>query len=66
MSNRKHNFCAGPCTLPTSVLEEMRDEFVDYHGAGLSLIEMSHRAPEYDAVHQEARRLALEVFGAPA
>ena len=66
MPNRKHNFCAGPCTLPTSVLEEMRDEFVDYHGAGLSLIEMSHRAPEYDAVHQEARRLALEVFGAPA
>ena len=66
MPNRKHNFCAGPCTLPTSALEEMRDEFVDYHGAGLSLIEMSHRAPEYDAVHQEARRLALEVFGAPA
>ena len=65
MSNRKHNFCAGPCTLPVSVLEEMRDEFLDYHGAGLSLIEMSHRAAEYDAVHQEARRLALEVFRAP-
>ena len=65
MSNRKHNFCAGPCTLPIGVLEEMRDEFLDYHGAGLSLIEMSHRAAEYDAVHQEARRLALEVFGAP-
>ena len=65
MSNRKHNFCAGPCTLPASVLEEMRDEFLDYHGAGLSLIEMSHRAAEYDAVHQEARRLALEVYGAP-
>ena len=65
MSNRKHNFCAGPCTLPVSVLEEMRDEFLDYQGAGLSLIEMSHRAAEYDAVHQEARRLALEVFRAP-
>ena len=66
MSNRKHNFCAGPCTLPASVLEEMRDELVDYRGAGLSLIEMSHRAAEYDAVHQEARRLALETFEAPA
>ena len=65
MSNRKHNFCAGPCTLPATVLEEMRDEFLDYRGAGLSLIEMSHRAEEYDDVHQEARRLALEVFGAP-
>ena len=66
MSNRKHNFCAGPCTLPVGVLEEMRDEFLDYRGAGLSLIEMSHRAAEYDAVHREARRLALEVYGAPA
>ena len=65
MTNRKHNFCAGPCTLPVSVLEEMRDEFMDYRGAGMSLIEMSHRAPEYGEVHQEARRLALEVFRAP-
>ena len=65
MSERKHNFCAGPCTLPVSVLEEMRDEFLNYQGAGMSLIEMSHRAAQYDAVHQEARRLALEVFGAP-
>ena len=65
MPNRKHNFCAGPCTLPAGVLEEMRGEFLDYRGAGLSLIEMSHRAAEYDAVHQEARRLALEVYGAP-
>ena len=66
MLQRKHNFCAGPCTLPVAVLEEMRDEFLDYRGAGMSLIEMSHRAAEYDAVHQEARRLALEVFRAPA
>ena len=33
MSDRVHNFCAGPCTLPLPVLEEARDEFVDYHGA---------------------------------
>ena len=65
MLRRKHNFCAGPCTLPVAVLEEMRDEFPDYRGAGMSLVEMSHRAAEYDAVHQEARRLALEVFRAP-
>lgn len=65
MSKRVHNFCAGPCTLPLSVLEEARDEFVDYHGEGMSLIEMSHRAKAYDEVHQEAMRLALEVYGAP-
>ena len=66
MPDRKHNFCAGPCTLPVSALEEMQDELLDYGGAGMSLIEMSHRSAEYDTVHQEARRLALEVFRAPA
>lgn len=65
MPNRVHNFCAGPCTLPLSVLEEARDEFVDYHDEGMSLIEMSHRAKAYDDVHQEAMSLALEIYGAP-
>lgn len=65
MTNRVHNFCAGPCTLPLEVLEEAQQEFVDYHGAGMSLIEMSHRAPEYDAVHMEAMELAREVYRVP-
>lgn len=65
MSKRVHNFCAGPCTLPLSVLEEARDEFVDYHGQGMSLIEMSHRAKAYDEVHQQALTDAMEVYGAP-
>ncbi|NIR28290.1 MAG: 3-phosphoserine/phosphohydroxythreonine transaminase [Gammaproteobacteria bacterium] len=65
MSNRVYNFCAGPCTLPLEVLEEVQRELVDYQGTGMSLIEMSHRAPEYDAVHKEAMSLALEVFEVP-
>lgn len=65
MSKRVHNFCAGPCTLPLSVLEEARDEFVDYHDQGMSLIEMSHRAKAYDEVHQQAMQHAMEVYGAP-
>ena len=65
MSRRVHNFCAGPCTLPLEVLEAARDELVDYHGAGMSLIEMSHRGGHYEEVHEEARALALEVSGAP-
>lgn len=65
MTHRVHNFCAGPCTLPLEVLEEAQQEFVDYRGTGMSLIEMSHRAPEYDEVHMEALHLAREVFGAP-
>ncbi len=65
MSGRVHNFCAGPCILPLSVLEEVQAEFVDYQGAGMSLIEMSHRGGHYDAVHAQAKALALEVYGAP-
>jgi len=65
MSNRKHNFSAGPCTLPLPVLEEAQAEFVDYQGAGMSLIEMSHRGKHFDDVANEAMTLASEVFGAP-
>ena len=51
---RKHNFYAGPSTLPIPVLEELRDQIADYQGMGLSLIETSHRSKEYDAVHSAA------------
>ena len=51
---RKHNFYAGPSTLPLPVLEELRDQMVDYDGMGLSLVETSHRSKEYDAVHSAA------------
>ena len=63
---RVHNFCAGPCTLPVEVLAETQDELLDYQGSGMSLIEMSHRSPEYDAVHGDALerlRAALHVPG---
>lgn len=60
-----YNFSAGPSTLPPQVLEEARDELIDYRGTGMSLVEMSHRGPEYTAVHEEALSLAAEVFGAP-
>jgi phosphoserine aminotransferase len=62
---RVHNFCAGPCTLPLEVLEEVRDELVDFRGSGMSLIEMSHRSTEYEDVHEEALALFRSVFGVP-
>jgi len=65
MSNRKHNFSAGPCTLPLEVLEEAQSEFVDYQGAGMSLIEMSHRGKHFDDVANEAMPLSMEVFQVP-
>jgi len=63
--NRIHNFSAGPCTLPLEALESARDEFVDYMGKGMSLIEMSHRSKEYDAVHMEAMDLVKRLYGLP-
>ena len=65
MTKRVHNFAPGPCALPLDVLKEAQAEFVDYHGAGMSLIEMSHRGKAYDAIHQEAMSLASEIFQAP-
>ncbi len=59
------NFSAGPSTLPRSVLEEARDELVDYGGSGASLVELSHRGPEYTAVHEDAIALARSVFSVP-
>ncbi|MEM7196306.1 MAG: 3-phosphoserine/phosphohydroxythreonine transaminase [Pseudomonadota bacterium] len=65
MTNRKHNFSAGPCTLPLSVLQEAQAEFVDYQGAGMSLIEMSHRGKHFDEVATTAMADAMEVFQVP-
>jgi phosphoserine aminotransferase len=62
---RVHNFCAGPCTLPLTVLEEVKSELLDFRGSGMSVIEMSHRSPEYDAVHEETLSLFRENYGVP-
>jgi phosphoserine aminotransferase len=65
MTNRIFNFSAGPCTLPLAALEEARADFVDYQGAGMSLIEMSHRGKHYDEVHYEAMANIREVLNVP-
>ena len=51
---RSYNFSAGPSTLPLPVLEQVQQDLVDYQGAGLSLIEASHRGPHYSEVHEAA------------
>lgn len=63
---RIFNFSAGPSTLPMEVLEEAQAEFVDFHGDGMSLIEMSHRGRRYTTVHEEAAELARSVLDVPA
>lgn len=65
MVKRIFNFAAGPCTLPLPALEKAAGEFVEYGNAGMSLIEMSHRGKQYDAVHNAALAMLREVFGVP-
>ncbi len=63
--SRIYNFSAGPATLPLPVLEQARDDFVDYKGTGMSLVESSHRGKAYDKVHYEAIGLFRELLGLP-
>lgn len=62
---RAHNFCAGPCTLPESVVAELGTEMLDYDDTGMSVIEMSHRSPDYEAIHHEALALLRSLYGVP-
>ena len=51
---RAYNFNAGPAALPLSVLERMREELLDWHGTGMSVMEMSHRSPEFESINAGA------------
>ena len=63
--SRKYNFCPGPATLPEAVLEQARDELLDWHGKGLSVMEMSHRSPEFTEVAQGAESCLRELMDIP-
>ena len=60
---RCYNFCAGPASLPESVLESARDDLLDWHGKGLSLMEMSHRSPEVVGVAERAEQTLRDLLG---
>ena len=63
MDKRVHIFNAGPAALPPEVLLEAQENLYNFHGEGLSLMEMSHRDKTYDKVHHEAMDLMKEVMG---
>jgi phosphoserine aminotransferase len=52
--DRIHNFNPGPAALPLPVLEEIRESFLNYKGTGMSIVEMSHRSKEFEAVLSDA------------
>lgn len=63
MAIRAHNFFAGPAVLPYPVVEETRDAVLDFAGLGVSIMEISHRSKEFDAVILEAQADMLALMG---
>lgn len=62
---RAYNFNAGPAALPLEVLQEAKAELLDFGGTGMSVMELSHRSREYDAVHAQAEQLLRKLLGIP-
>ena len=64
--SRIFNFSAGPAMLPAEVMARAGDEMLDWHGTGMSVMEMSHRGKEFISIYEEAERDLRELLGVPA
>lgn len=62
---KKHNFSAGPSILPREVIEETAKAILDFNGSGLSVLEVSHRGKDFQAVMDEAVALFKEILNIP-
>lgn len=60
-----YNFSAGPAVLPSAVLNEARDEMLNWHESGLSVMEMSHRGPEFGEILAHAQQDLRDLLGVP-
>jgi phosphoserine aminotransferase len=63
---RVFNFAAGPATLPLDVLNQVRDELIDWRGSGMSVMEVSHRSKAFIAVAEETEALLRELLNVPS
>ena len=63
MMTRVYNFNPGPAILPLPVLEEIQRDLLSYGGTGMSIMEISHRSKEYEAVHAETEASLKELLG---
>ena len=63
---RVHNFSAGPAALPEPVLRQAAEEMLNWHGRGMSIMEMSHRTPDFEGVIATAEADLRELMGIPA
>jgi phosphoserine aminotransferase len=64
--SRVYNFSAGPAVLPEEVLEQAREEMSDWHGSGMSVMEMSHRGKEFMSIAEQAEADLRELMAIPA
>jgi phosphoserine aminotransferase len=63
---RVHNFSAGPAMLPEEVLRQASEEMLDWQGSGMSVMEMSHRGPEFIGIYERAVADLRELLSIPA
>ncbi|MDO4937235.1 MAG: 3-phosphoserine/phosphohydroxythreonine transaminase [Sutterellaceae bacterium] len=63
--SRVYNFSAGPGVLPVTVLEEVAAQMVDYHGQGMSLVEMSHRGATFTQIIRETKEMLRDLLSVP-
>ncbi len=63
--SRVYNFSAGPSMLPEEVLKKAQEEMVEYGNSGMSVMEMSHRSKDYQAIIDEAEALVRELMNVP-
>ena len=63
--NRVYNFSAGPSMLPVPVLQKAQAELLDYHGSGMSVMEMSHRSKWFDEIIHNTEAGIRKVLGVP-
>ncbi|HEV2196424.1 MAG TPA: 3-phosphoserine/phosphohydroxythreonine transaminase [Candidatus Acidoferrum sp.] len=64
-AKRAINFNAGPAALPLPVLERIREELLDYRGTGMSVMELSHRSPEFEAINNAAEQNLRKLLAIP-
>ncbi|MEJ2528800.1 MAG: 3-phosphoserine/phosphohydroxythreonine transaminase [Gammaproteobacteria bacterium] len=63
--SRVYNFSAGPAVLPEVVLQQARNEMIDWNGSGMSVMEMSHRGKEFSSIAAEAEADLRELMAIP-
>ena len=66
VSKRAYNFCAGPAALPEAVLLRAQSELLDWHGKGLSVMEMSHRSDEFVSIATKAEQDLRDLLSIPS